>query len=244
MKTTFTTIAIFIITLSNFNVNAENPTIPSGIIYQLAVKSTDIGKSRTVINEYHYLRKVMTKGAYEYQFGKYETFKKVDSVKSLLINVGCEQISIMAYNNHLLIPLTEAISLQYKEDYMKDLASEKKVAKSITTKEVNYLLNVQKSGLDHYYSLAIPVTSIETVDKILEEIGDDQVLEISVDNNLYSIGKYESFAEVISARKQYIENKIYDVFIMAQITDDRINADDTSNLALTIQSVVNELAAK
>jgi hypothetical protein len=31
---------------------------------------------------------------------------------------------------------------------------------------------------------------------------------------------------------------------MAQITDDRINTEDTNNLALTIQTVVNELAAK
>jgi hypothetical protein len=244
MKNTFAYIATFIITLSNFNVNAENPTIPNGVVYQLAVKSTDIAKSRTVIHEYHYLRKIMTQGDYEYQFGKYTTFKKVDSVKTLLYNAGCKNVSILAYNNHILIPLTEAISLQYKADYLNDLASKKKVAKSITTKEVNYLLDVQKSGLNHYYSLAIPITSIETVDMILEEIGDEQVLEISVDDKLYSIGKYNTFPEVIAARKQYIESKIYDVFIMAQITDDRINTEDTNNLALTIQSVVNDLAAK
>ena len=244
MKTTFTTIALFIITLSNFNVNAANPSIPNGIVYQLALKSADIAKSKTVINEYHYLKKIMTKGSFEYQFGKYTTFKKADSVKTILTEIGCKQVTILAYNNHLLIPLTEAISLQYKDNYLHDLVAVKKVAKSITTKEVNYLLNVQKSGLEHYYSLAIPVTSIETVDMILEEIGDEQVLEISIDNNLYAIGKYKTFAEVIAARKQYIYSEIYDVFIMAQITDDRINAEDSGNLALSIQSVVNELAAK
>jgi hypothetical protein len=31
---------------------------------------------------------------------------------------------------------------------------------------------------------------------------------------------------------------------MAQITDDRINNEDTNNLALSIQTVVNELADK
>jgi len=134
--------------------------------------------------------------------------------------------------------------MQYKAEYLNERKAGKKVAKTITTKEVNYLLQVQQSGLDHYYSLAIPVTSVETVDLILEEIGDEQVLEISVDNNLYSIGKYKSFDDVIAARKQFIESKIFDVFIMAQITDDRINTEDTNNLALTIQSVVNELAAK
>ena len=67
---------------------------------------------------------------------------------------------------------------------------------------------------------------------------------MSLDDQLYSIGKYESFEEVIAARKQFIEGKIYDVFIMAQIVDDRINTEDSANLALTIQSVVNELAAK
>lgn len=103
---------------------------------------------------------------------------------------------------------------------------------------------MQQSSLKHYYSLAIPTASIETVDMILEEVGDEQVIEINIDNNLYSVGKCQSFGGVIAARKQSIESKIYDVFITAQITDDRINTEDTNNLALTIQSVVNELAAK
>jgi len=186
----------------------------------------------------------MTQGTFEYQFGKYTSYKNVDSVKTLLIKVGCTNVSILAYNNHTLIPLTEAISIQYKANYLMERSEEKKIAKTITTKEVNYLLQVQQSGLKHYYSLAIPITSIETVDQILEKIDNEQVIEISVDDKLYSIGKYESFKEVIAARKQFIESEIFDVFIMAQITDDRLDKDDTNNLALTIQSVVNELAAK
>ncbi|MBL4592410.1 MAG: hypothetical protein JKX68_01175 [Flavobacteriales bacterium] len=244
MKTIYTYITIFAIILFNINLKANNTAIPKGIVYQLTVKSADIKKSKEVITEYHYLRKVMTKGSLEYQFGKYTSYKKVDSIKTLLTNVGCADINILAYNNHILIPLTEAISLQYKEQFLKKKKAGKKVAKTITTQEVNYLLQVQESGLKHYYSLAIPVTSIETVDLILEEIGDEQVIEISVDNNLYSIGKYETFEEVIAARKQFIESEIFDVFIMAQITDDRINTEDSNNLALTIQTVVNELAAK
>ena len=134
--------------------------------------------------------------------------------------------------------------MQYKENMLAQNKGATKVAKTITTKEVNYLLQVQQSGLDHYYSLAIPVSSVETVDRILEEIDDEQIIEISVDENLYSIGKYTTFEEVIAARKKFIEDEIYDVFIMAQITDDRLETEDASNLALTIQSVVNELAAK
>lgn len=244
MKTIYTYSVIFAFILFNFNLHANNPAIPKGIIYQLSVKSTDINKSRSVVVEYPFLRKVMTKGNFEYQFGKYENYKTVDSVKTLLTNVGCTDVQVLAYNNHIQIPLTEAISLQYKDEVLTKNNTIKKVAKTITTKEVNYLIQVQQSGLKHYYSLAIPVSSVETVDMILEEIGDEQVIEISVDNNLYSIGKYTSFDEVIAARKQFIESKIYDVFIMAQITDDRINAEDSNNLALTIQTVVNELASK
>lgn len=244
MKTIYTYITIFAIILFNLNLKANNSSLPKGIIYQLAVKSIDIKKSREVIIEYHYLRKVMTNQTFEYQFGNYTSFKKVDSVKTLLVTVGCSDIKILAYNNHVLIPLTEAISLQYKANILADKKTRKKVAKTITTKEVNYLLQVQQSGLEHYYSLAIPVTSIETVDLILEEIDDEQIIEISVDNNLYSIGRYKSFKDVIAARKQFIESKIFDVFIMAQITDDRINDEDSTNLALTIQTVVNELAAR
>ncbi len=244
MKTIYTYTTIIAIILFNLNLKANNPAIPKGIVYQLTVKSTDIKKSKEVITEYHYLRKIMTQGSFEYQFGKYTTYNKADSVKTLLANAGCTGVNILAYNNHISIPLTEAISLQYKEDYLNEKKAGKKVAKTITTKEVNYLLQVQESGLDHYYSLAIPITSIETVDMILEKIDDEQVIEISVDNNLYSIGKYTSFEEVIAARKQFIESEIFDVFIMAQITDDRINTEDSNNLALTIQTVVNELAAK
>ena len=244
MKTIYTYITILAIILFNLNVKANNPALPKGIIYQLTIKSADITKSKKVITEYHYLRKIMTKNTFEYQFGKYTSYKQAAAVKSSLEKVSCKNVRVLAYNNHILIPLTEAISLQYKANYLNEKKVGKKVAKTITTQEVNYLLQVQESGLEHYYSLAIPVTSIETVDLILEEIGDEQVVEISVDNNLYSIGKYESFEEVIAARKQFIESEIFDVFIMAQITDDRINTEDTNNLALTIQTVVNELAAK
>ncbi len=244
MKTIYTYSVIFAFILFNLNLHANNPSIPKGIIYQLSVKSIDINKSRSVVVEYPFLRKVMTKGTFEYQFGKYENYNAVDSVKTLLVNVGCTDVKVLAYNNHIEIPLTEAISLQYKDEVLTKNNTIKKVAKTITTKEVNYLIQVQQSGLKHYYSLAIPVTSVETVDMILEEIGNEQVIEISVDNNLYSIGKYTSFDEVIAARKQFIESKIYDVFIMAQITDDRINQEDSNNLALTIQTVVNELASK
>ncbi len=244
MKTLYTYIIIFAIISFNLNLKANNPAIQKGIVYQLTVKSNDITKSKQVISEYHYLRKIMTQGNFEYQFGKYTSYKEAETVKNALIKVGCSDVGVLAYNNHILIPLTEAISIQYKADYLKERSEEKKVAKTITTKEVNYLLNVQQSGLEHYYSLAIPVTSIETVDLILEKIDDEQVVEISIDDNLYSIGKYESFQEVIAARKQFIESEIYDVFIMAQITDDRINNEDTNNLALSIQNVVNELADK
>ena len=236
--------ALIFTVLLSINTNANNPSLPSGIVYQLSVKSTDIKKASEVIVEYHYLRKVMAKNSLQYQFGKYENFKEADSVKTLLTNVGCNNVEIMAYNNHIEIPLTEAISLQFKDDILNESNTQKKVAKTITTKEVNYLLQVQQSGLKHYYSLAIPINSIETVDMILEEIDDEQVVEISVDDKLYSIGRYESFDQVIAARKQFIESEIYDVFIMAQIVDDRINTEDSNNLALTIQSVVNELAAK
>lgn len=243
MKALYTYTLTAIIILFNINLKANNPSIPKGIVYQLSVKSTDITKSRKVVEEYPYLRKVMTAGSFYYQFGKYIDYKTADAVKTDLTNVGCTEVTILAYNNHIEIPLAEAISLQYKDEMLSE-HSNKKVAKTITTKEVNYLLQVQQSGLDHYFSLAIPISSVETVDRILEEIGDEQVIEISVDDNLYSIGMYGTFEEVIAARKQFIEDEIYDVFIMAQITDDRLENEDASNLALTIQNVVNELAAK
>lgn len=244
MKTLHTYILTLAIALFNLSAQANNPTLPTGIIYQLAVKSTDISKSRTVVHEYPYLRKVMTAGHFYYQFGKYTQFNEADSVKQLLEKTGCQSVNVLAYNNHTEISLSEAISLQYKDHMLAERNSHVKVAKTITTKEVNYLLQVRQSGLDHYYSLAIPINSIETVDRILEEIDDEQVVEISVDDNLYSIGRYVSFEEVIAARKKFIEDEIYDVFIMAQITDDRLESEDASNLALSIQSVVNELAAK
>ena len=173
MKTIIKYAIIFAITLISFNATANNPAIPNGIVYQLTIKSSDIQKSREVILEYPYLRKIMTQNIYEYQFGKYTNFKAADSVKTLLTNAGCADVTILAYNNHILIPLTEAISLQYKEEELNTLKNNKKSAKTITTKEVNYLIQVKQSGLKHYYSLAVPVYSIETVDKILEEIDNE-----------------------------------------------------------------------
>ncbi len=244
MKTIYTLSTIIAIILFQFNVNATNLNTPDGVVYQLTINSTDLASSRKVVTEYPYLRKIMTEGTFQYQFGQYTSFKSASNIKSALINVGCKDVEILAYNNHSLIPITEAITMEYKTEYLSHNKTRNKGAKTITTEEVSYLLEVKKSGLQHYYSLAIPVTSVETVDLILEEIDDEQVIEISVDDQLYSIGRYESFEEVITARKQFIESKIFDVFIMAQITDERLEIDDSHNLALAIQTVVNELAAK
>jgi len=241
---TFYTCSIIIIILFSLNLKANNADTASEIIYQLTINSNDLTNSKKVINEYPNLRKVKTNGTFQYQFGNYHTYESVKLIKSTLLDLGCTNVNILAYKNHILIPLSEAITVEYKNDYLNSKKNEKKVAKTITTKEVSYLLDVKKSELEHYYSLAIPITSVETVDLILEEIDNEQVIEISIDDKLYSIGRYETFEEVIAARKQFIESEIFDVFIMAQITDSRIDEDDTQNLALTIQSVVNELAAK
>jgi hypothetical protein len=141
------------------------------------------------------------------------------------------------------IPLAEAISLQYKSDMLTSESSKQRIgSKKITVKEVNYLLDVQKSGLKHYYALAIPVNSVETVDKLLEQIDNEQIIEISTSNDIYSIGRYENFKDVLNARKHFIDGNINDVFIMAQITDERIEIDETDNFAITIQNLVNDLA--
>ncbi len=243
MKTIYTISAILIFLSISLTTKAINPNTPKGIVYQLTIKSTDLSASKKVINEYPHLRKIMNDGSFQYQFGNYATYKIAKDLKSSLTNVGCTNVNILAYNNHILIPLSEAITIEYKSDFLAKKPA-KKVAKSITTKEVSYLLDVKKSGLEHYYSLAIPINSVETVDLILEEIDDEQVIEISVDDKLYSIGKYTSFDKVIAARKQFIESEIFDVFIMAQITDQRLDEEDTEQLALSIQTVVNELAIK
>lgn len=242
MKALHTYSIIIVLLLFSLNSTASSINLPKGVIYQLAIRSTDIKKSNSVIAEYHYLTKTMIKGKFQYQFGKYETFKEVSKSKDQLTQAGCKEVEILAYNNQVLISVSEAISLQYKANTIEERIAEKCSPKNITTEEVNYLLQVQQSGLRHYFSLAIPINSIETVDQILEDIDDEQVIEINVEKNLYSIGRYENFEEVIAARKHFIEGEIYNVFIMAQITDDRINIEDINNLALKIQLVVNELA--
>ncbi len=222
--------------------NGFNPNLPKGIIYQISLNSNDLQKSQSVITEYHYLTHIINNNNSTYIFGKYQRFSEVDSVKSLLSSAGCSS-TILAYKNQIEVPLAAAISMQYKNDMLTAEASDqRKHSKKITVKEVNYLLDVQKSGLKHYYALAIPVNSIETVDKLLEQVDNEQIIEISTSDDIYSIGRYESFEEVLTARKNFIEGEINDVFIMAQITDTRIEIDETDNFAVTIQNLVNDLA--
>ena len=81
MKALYTYTLAIAILLFNFNINATNQETPEGIVYQLTVKSTDIAKSKQVIEEFHFLRKIMAKGSFYYQFGKYNHYKIADSVK-------------------------------------------------------------------------------------------------------------------------------------------------------------------
>lgn len=234
---------IFCFAFSSFK--AFNPNLPKGVVYQISLNGLDLQKSQQVITEYHYLTNIIQNNSSTYIFGKYQSFNEVDSVKALLENVGCTSSNIIAYKDQMEISIAEAISIQYKAEMLTKEATEERVnSRKISTKEVNYLLDVQKSGLKHYYALAIPVRSYDIVDKLLEQIDNEQVIEISSDSDTYSIGRFENFEEVLKARKKFIEGEINDVFIMAQITDERIEIDDTQNFAITIQNLVNNLAAK
>ena len=238
--TKYLAIALGFLTASNSN--GFNPNLPKGIVYQISLNSNDLQKSQTVITEYHYLTHVINNNSSTYIFGKFQHFSEVDSIQNLLKNIGCNT-NVIAYQNQIEIPLAEAISVQYKNDMLTEEASnQRKGSKKITVKEVNYLLDVQKSGLKHYYALAIPVNSIETVDKLLEQIDNEQIIEISTSDEIYSIGRYEKFEDVLNARKNFIDGDINDVFIMAQITDERIEVDETDNFAIIIQNLVNDLA--
>lgn len=243
MKTLLTYLAVALLIASNVSVNAFNPNLPKGIVYQLSLNSNDLQKSQAVIQEYPYLTRIIKDNSSVYIFGNYPSFASIDSVRTLLEKEGCAKLEVIAYKDQIEISVAEAISIQYKADMLTDEATEERTSiKKISTREVNYLLDVQRSGLKHYYALAIPVKSHETVDKLLEQIDNEQVIEISTDNDTYSIGRFEKFEDVMKARQKFISSDIKDVFIMAQITDEKIDLDDAQNFAITIQAMVNDLA--
>lgn len=243
MKTLLTYLAVALLIASNVSVNAFNPNLPKGIVYQLSLNSNDLQKSQAVIQEYPYLTRIIKDNSSVYIFGNYPSFASIDSVRTLLEKEGCTKLEVIAYKDQIEISVAEAISVQYKADMLTDEATEERTnIKKISTREVNYLLDVQRSGLKHYYALAIPVKSHETVDKLLEQIDNEQVIEISTDNDTYSIGRFEKFEDVMKARQKFISSDIKDVFIMAQITDEKIDLDDAQNFAITIQAMVNDLA--
>jgi len=243
MKTLLTYLAVALLIASNVSVNAFNPNLPKGIVYQLSLNSNDLQKSQAVILEYPYLTRIIKDNSSVYIFGNYPSFAAIDSVRTLLEKEGCTKLEVIAYKDQIEISVAEAISVQYKAEMLTDEATEERTSiKKISTREVNYLLDVQRSGLKHYYALAIPVRSHETVDKLLEQIDNEQVIEISTDNDTYSIGKFEKFEDVLKARQKFISSDIKDVFIMAQITDEKIDLDDAQNFAITIQAMVNDLA--
>lgn len=243
MKTLLTYLAVALLIASNVSVNAFNPNLPKGIVYQLSLNSNDLQKSQAVIQEYPYLTRIIKDNSSVYIFGNYPSFASIDSVRTLLEKEGCTKLEVIAYKDQIEISVAEAISVQYKADMLTDEATEERTSiKKISTREVNYLLDVQRSGLKHYYALAIPVKSHETVDKLLEQIDNEQVIEISTDNDTYSIGRFEKFEDVMKARQKFISSDIKDVFIMAQITDEKIDLDDVQNFAITIQAMVNDLA--
>lgn len=243
MKTLATYLIIIMIIASSINAKAFNPNLPKGIVYQLSLNGNDLQKSQQVINEYPYLTHVIKETSSVYIFGNYTSFSSIDSIKTLLEKEGCTKMQVIAYKDQIEISVAEAISINYKSEMLNESATEeRRDLKKISTREVNYLLDVQKSGLKHYYALAIPVTSVETVDKLLEQIDNEQIIEISSDNDIFSIGRYEKFEDVLKARQKFIGGNINNVFIMAQITDEKIDIDDYANFAITVQTMVNNLA--
>jgi len=246
MKTISIYIATFTFIIFNIKSFAANPNlnISEGVIYQLAINSNDIHKANSIINEYKAPNKLIIGAKEKFQFGKYKTYQIADSIRAVLVIKGCANVTVFAYNNRIMIPVSEAIAIQYKDDMLAFNKTVKRDHTNISIKEVKYLLQVKKSGLKHYYSLAVPVNTPITADLLLDKINQEEILEINIDDKIYSIGHYNSFEDAVEARKDFIKNNINDVFIMAQFTDNRINTDDALQLSKDVEPVVTALAIK
>jgi hypothetical protein len=198
MKTLAQNSVLIAFLIATIFAKATNPNLPKGVIYQIEINASDIHKTKEIVNEYHYLTKVTLADKEFFQFGKFTAFNDAEDLKTKLEAVGCENPSVIAFNNQEEISVSEAINLQYKNTILTAENKKVKEVDLISSVEANYLLQVQRSGLKHYYTLAIPVTSVELVDKLFEIIDNEQVVEINLKDNIYSIGKYETLAELAS----------------------------------------------
>ncbi|MCW8968628.1 MAG: hypothetical protein OQK43_08755, partial [Flavobacteriales bacterium] len=149
MKTLTTYLAILAFLLINSTTNASNPNLPEGIIYQIEIDANDIQKTNQLITEYQYLSKITIQHKEYFQFGKFVSFNEADSVKNELLQLGLKNVNIIAFNNQEEISIADAISLQYKNQITNSEVTMNNNPEKISNIEVEYLLQVQRSGLDH-----------------------------------------------------------------------------------------------
>ncbi len=238
MKNSIKYLALIICVTLGLNLKANNPKLPKGIIYQIEIPSTEFNTSKQVISKYYYLRKLKSQHKIKYQFGKFISFNDANTVKLLLCKAGCKNAKIIAFNDKETIAVAQAISIQYTHQIILS-----KVLSNTKNIEKDYLNQVKNAGLNHHFSLAIPLNSLEMLDKVLEKIGNTQIVAMSANNNIYKIGNFNSYQEAIAAKQQIVKTNTH-LFILAEVNDSKIPKNDANNIASIIQKVVNQLASK
>ncbi len=218
----------------------------------------DIPKSNQVINQYHYpLKTVVYENAYSqdivvgrkggktmFQFGKYRNYTEADSMVFVLNELGCADVGVNAYLDGAKISIQEAITSQYGIEIDAYSKHNKRSAQSVYLVEVNYLVDVQRSRLDHYYSVAVVIDNPEKVNLIYDNFENAKVAIINNDKKIYAVGKYDTFDEVVEARKKLIKADVNEVFIMAQFFDKRLSNEDNQGLEYAIKPVVAFIASQ
>lgn len=221
-------------------------SLPEGIIYQIVIDVNGIALSNKVIEQYHYASKsYIGKSTFQlFQFGKYRNYSETDSVVLLLGKNGCKNIFVKAYLDGYSITIPEAIAFQYNIEIEAYINLTQPNTKSVYLQEVNYLVDVQNSQLKHYYSLAVLIKDPQNVDILLETLNTEKITLLDADENIYAIGRYTSFKDVVEARKLFIKNEVQHVYILAQFNDERINDDDKKELSNHIKPVISFLTPK
>ena len=216
---------ISIILFSSLMLRADNPnfniTNKNGVVFQVTVGPLASPLKKDLYKEIAAVDEFKNDDEYWYFFGNFRNYNEATVMENTLKFYEIDGCHIQAFFNRKPIDIKDALTLldnqnQYDERYI--------MSESIPVSDLDKMINARIRGARLYYALKVSIYSFQDVDKLMNVLSDMNITHDEMNKcESYNIGLFDKMEDARTARKQFLDAGLQNVYIAAYIDNERIS---------------------
>ncbi len=217
MKTLVAILTSVVLTFAVIHCKADayyyKSNLQDGLVFQMEINSKHLSDPEAFSRTYH-PDKIHHLHYVWYQFGNYDTYAEAKTEHRKL-SVQFANMSMAAFFNRSRISIPYAQILDRMREMAMNPNLKVNTTSSISTEEVNHMIEVQKTGKKYKYGIVIPVRNVHDVDKILDLNVNLKVQKLNNKASIFILGNFSEPEEALDLRLRLVANGIRQVHMIA-----------------------------